>query len=49
MPKSPHEPSATRRASLLFAVVGLAVIVGVSLVAVQSGAIEGLNQSGALD
>jgi hypothetical protein len=34
---------------LLFAVVGLAVIVGLSLVAVQSGAIEGLNQSGVLD
>jgi hypothetical protein len=49
MPKNPRELSATRRTSLLFAAMGLVVMVGLSLVAVQSGAIEGLNQSGVLD
>jgi hypothetical protein len=45
MPKNSSKKAATRRTSLLFAVMGLVLIAALSFVAVQSGAIDQLNQS----
>ena len=45
MSKNQPETSATPRTSLLFAAMGLVLIAAFCFVAVQSGAIEQLNQS----